>query len=79
MKPLSGAALTWNVAVPPVEGSAIDCWELARVKSGEPGGTAEPVPVPLPVSATDCGEFAATAVTVRLETALPAAVGAKVT
>jgi hypothetical protein len=33
----------------------------------------------LPVNATDCGEFAATPVTVRLEIALPATVGAKVT
>lgn len=54
----------------------IDCCELVRVKSGAPEAPAE---VPVPVSATDCGEFAATPVMVRLAEALPAAAGAKVT
>lgn len=76
MKPFNGAALSWAVAVPPVEGMLIDCCELVRVKSGAPEAPAE---VPVPVSATDCGEFAATPVMVRLAVALPAAAGAKVT
>lgn len=76
LKPLSGAAVTWNVAVPPVEGTLIDGLELVSVKSGEPEAPAE---VPVPVSETDCGEFAAMPVTVRLPAAAAAAVGAKVT
>ena len=60
----------------PVEGAVIDCWELVRVKSGAPEAPAE---VPVPVSATDCGEFPAAPVTVRLAVTLDAAVGAKVT
>ena len=76
MKPFSGAALTWNEDVPPVEASVIVCCELVRVKSGAPEAPAE---VAVPVSATDCGEFAAMPVTVRLAAALPTTVGAKVT
>ena len=79
MNPFIGAALTWNVAVPPAEDAVIDCLELVRVKSAVPAGApGVPAPTPLPVSAIDCGEFAATPVTVRLEAALPATVGAKV-
>ena len=51
LKPLSGAALTWKLAVPPVEASEIDCRELVSVKSGAPEAPAD---VPAPVSATDC-------------------------
>jgi len=76
LKPFSGAAVTWDVAVPPVEGMLIDCCALVRVKSGAPEAPAE---VPVPLSATDCGEFAATPVIVRLALALAATVGAKVT
>lgn len=54
----------------------IDCCELVRVKSGAPEAPAE---VPVPLSATDCGEFAATPVIVKLAVALAAVVGAKVT
>lgn len=82
LKPFSGAAVTWKVAVPPAEAALMDCWEVVRVKSTAPGTIGvPPVPVlvPLPVSAMDCGEFAATPVTVRLEATLPATVGAKVT
>ena len=76
MKPLTGAALTWNVAVPPVEGALIAGLELVRVKSGVPGGNTAPL---LPVSATDCGEFDATPVTVRLEAVPAEEVGENVT
>jgi len=79
LKPFSGVALAWNVAVPPVEGMLIDCWEAVRVKSGAPGGTVVLQVPPVPVNVTDCGEFCARPETVRVAVELEFAVGAKVT
>ena len=76
LKPLSGVALTWKVTFPPAEDALTDCCELVRLKSGAPE---DPGEAPVPVRAIDCGEFAATPVTVRLDVELAAAVGANVT
>jgi hypothetical protein len=62
--------------VPPPDAIVTDGAELVSVKSGEPVGV---LVVPVPVSATDCGEFEAIPEMVRFAPWLPAVVGANVT
>ncbi len=62
LKPLNGVAATVKVALPPcfAETEVVDG---VSVKSGDPE---EPGEVPVPLSATVCGEFEAIPVTVRV-------------